>query len=56
MSVRELTDGSVLFENARHDFPQRVVYEKKGERLEGRIEGTDNGKARTETWSYRRAR
>jgi len=34
------------FENVTHDFPQRVVYSRVGERLIGRIEGTDRGKAR----------
>jgi hypothetical protein len=44
----------VVFENPKHDFPQRVVYERKGNRLDARIEGTENGKPRTATWSYRR--
>lgn len=46
----------VVFENLAHDFPQRIVYEKKGDSLEGSIEGTENGKKRTETWSYQRAK
>ena len=44
----------VVFENPEHDFPQRVVYEKRGDRLDARIEGTENGAPRTATWSYRR--
>jgi len=46
----------VVFENPTHDFPQRVVYERKGDRLEASIEGTENGSARTATWSYRRVK
>lgn len=46
----------VVFENPEHDFPQRVIYEKHGERLDARIEGTENGAKRSATWSYRRVR
>jgi hypothetical protein len=37
--------GEFVFENAAHDFPQRVIYrqEKNGD-LAGRIEGKNNGK------------
>jgi hypothetical protein len=48
--------GRVVFENTTHDFPQRVVYEQKGDRLEASIEGVENGKPRTATWSYRRVK
>jgi hypothetical protein len=54
-SLVESDRDRVVFENPAHDFPQRVIYEKKGDRLLGRIEGTEGGKPRTETWSYRRA-
>ena len=39
------TNGAFVFENAAHDFPQRVIYrqEKNGD-LAGRIEGKNNGK------------
>ena len=46
----------VVFENATHDFPQRVVYERKGDRLDARIEGTEGGKPRNESWSYQRTK
>ena len=46
----------VVFENPTHDFPQRVVYERKGDRLDASIEGVENGKSRTSTWSYRRVK
>ncbi|HET6584045.1 MAG TPA: DUF6265 family protein, partial [Nannocystaceae bacterium] len=54
-SLVESDRDRVVFENPQHDFPQRVIYEKKGDRLLGRIEGTEGGKPRAETWSYRRA-
>lgn len=35
----------VTFENLKHDFPQRVIYERKGKALMwASIEGTQNGK------------
>lgn len=47
----------VEFENAAHDFPQRIVYERRGtEAIAARIEGTVDGKPRVERWDYRRVR
>lgn len=37
-------NGEYVFENAAHDFPQRVIYKTDGDRLKGRIEGTNKGK------------
>ncbi|MBC7977931.1 MAG: hypothetical protein H7138_23365 [Myxococcales bacterium] len=54
-SLVESARDRVVFENPTHDFPQRVIYEKQGHRLIGRIEGTKGGKTRSETWSYERA-
>lgn len=46
---------SVTFENAGHDFPQRVIYRRiDAGTLEGRIEGLADGRPRSETWRYRR--
>jgi hypothetical protein len=44
----------VVFENRTHDFPQRIVYERKGDRLEARIEGEQDGTPITEQWTWRR--
>jgi hypothetical protein len=44
----------VAFENPTHDFPQRIVYERKGDRLDARIEGEQDGKPISEEWSWRR--
>ncbi len=38
------TLSEVVFENAEHDFPQRVIYKLKGSKMTGRIEGNENGK------------
>ncbi|HET7712413.1 MAG TPA: DUF6265 family protein [Thermoanaerobaculia bacterium] len=45
-----------VFENATHDFPQRVIYTRKGDRLLGRIEGTIGGKEKTIDFPMKRAK
>lgn len=53
--VRELTDARVVFENPAHDFPQRIVYEKRGaDGLVAWIEGTVSGRSRRIDFTYRR--
>lgn len=53
-AVRAAAD-SIEFENSAHDFPQRIIYERRGEdALAARIEGSQNGQPREERWSYRR--
>lgn len=47
-------DGSVVFENLDHDFPQRVGYDRKGDTLVGWIEGTRDGKTRRIEFPYKR--
>lgn len=52
-----VSDGSVVFENPRHDFPQRVGYKRNGaDALHAWIEGQANGKSRRVDFSYQRAR
>ncbi|MGE0046715.1 MAG: DUF6265 family protein [Hyphomonadaceae bacterium] len=46
----------VVFENPAHDFPQRVIYERRGRTLHARIEGVMDGAAQGMDWRYRRAR
>lgn len=50
-----LTAAEAVFENPGHDFPQRVIYRKAPDALPARIEGTKNGKSRSEDFPYRRA-
>jgi hypothetical protein len=49
-------DNEVVFENPTHDFPQRVIYRRNGEKLAARIEGTSNGKTRGIDFPYTRAK
>ena len=54
--VLSSTGDEVVFENAAHDFPQRIRYRKAGaDALHARIEGTMNGKARGMDFPYTRA-
>jgi hypothetical protein len=55
--AKAMSDTMVVFENATHDFPQRVIYRKRGaDSLIARIEGTVNGQARGVDFPYARAR
>jgi hypothetical protein len=49
----ESGEKRVVFENAQHDFPRRILY-WLGEdgRLHARIEGTQGGKAASEEWAW----
>lgn len=50
----ELCEGGVVFENKSHDFPQRIIYRKRGDGgLGARIEGQIKGKLEGEDWTYR---
>jgi len=55
--AKATSDTMVVFENTTHDFPQRVIYRKRGaDSLLARIEGTMNGQARGVDFPYARAR
>jgi hypothetical protein len=52
----ELKGKRVVFENAKHDFPQRVIYWLGDDgALNAKIEGTMNGKPAAEEWTWRKA-
>jgi len=51
---REITDKSVVFENAEHDFPQRVGYRRSESGLAAWIEGTLKGQMRRVDFNYAR--
>lgn len=46
------SESEAVFENPAHDFPQRVIYRRDGERLVGRIEGMADGAPRSAEWRY----
>jgi len=54
-TAREASDSRVVFENATHDFPQRVGYERAGaDQLLAWVEGSINGRERRIEFAYRR--
>src|SRR5688500_6910106 len=48
--LKEQGERRVVFENAAHDFPQRVLYSREGDTLVARIEGAIAGKERSLEW------
>lgn len=50
--LKSAAERQVVFENPAHDFPQRVIYRREGDRLHARIEGRIGGKDRVVDWSY----
>ena len=53
---KEAGERRVVFENAAHDFPQRILYWREGEQLVARIEGPVKGKERREEWRFSRVK
>jgi hypothetical protein len=52
----EQKEKRVVFENAKHDFPQRVIYWLGDDgALHAKIEGTMKGKPAAEEWIWRRS-
>jgi len=49
----EIGADRVVFENPAHDFPQRILYQRKGDALTARIEGKVEGRSRSVEWRYR---
>jgi hypothetical protein len=53
--AQDVSDTLVTFENAKHDFPQRIVYRRHGrDSLIARIEGVRNGRVRGIDFPYAR--
>ncbi len=49
-----MKDDEAVFEAVEHEFPQRVIYRRDGERVHARIEGVLEGKARAIDYPLRR--
>lgn len=52
----ELKSRRAVFENRAHDFPQRIVYRRFGDRLEAQIEGPQHGRWQKVRWTFTRRR
>ena len=46
--------NAVTFENPEHDFPQRILYRRVGDKLTARIEGMVDGKRQSHEWEWTR--
>lgn len=53
--AREVAPGKIVFENAAHDFPQRITYRRDDAGLHARVEGRIDGKLEAEEWHFRAA-
>ena len=53
--IRSSAD-EIVFENPTHDFPQRIMYKRSGEKMNARIEGTTNGKLKGIDFPYVRVK
>ena len=53
--LSRLTQFEAVFENPEHDFPQRIIYQKKNGSLHARIEGMEKGKSKSQDFPMRRA-
>ena len=54
--LKEFTQGKFVFENPSHDYPQRVIYQRKNGLLVASIEGTQNGKFSRQEFVMRKVR
>lgn len=48
------SSNTLVFENPKHDYPQRIIYRKQGNDLTARIEGMSAGKLRVSDFPYQR--
>jgi len=52
--LKTATASRVVFENLKHDFPQRIIYWRDGDRLCARVEGVIGGQNESEEWCWQR--
>lgn len=50
--MKQMDEQSITFENTSHDFPQRIIYRREGEKLIARIEGMVKGNLRSKEWKF----
>ena len=52
--MTETGNNKVVFENAKHDFPQKITYQRNENTMHVRIEAVDNGRTRKIEWTWQR--
>ena len=50
--LKSIDASSVVFENLQHDFPQRIIYRRDGDRLCARLEGPASAADQPEEWCW----
>jgi Domain of unknown function (DUF6265) len=50
--LESLGKRRAVFENPSHDFPQRVIYWREGDRLRARVEGSFNATKQALEWTF----
>ena len=50
--LTELSEARAVFENPEHDFPQKIIYERDGDRLTATVEGIVHGERRSSGWQW----
>ncbi len=50
--LKEAAASRIVFENLKHDFPQRIIYWRDGKQLCARVEGMMGGKVEGEQWCW----
>lgn len=53
-ALKSADDSRITFENLEHDYPQRILYWRTGDKLCARVEGTIDGKLEYEELCYLR--
>jgi len=53
--LKSSTAERIVFENLKHDFPQRITYWRDGERLCASVEGLIKERLESEEWCWSRA-
>ena len=51
-ALKRVEDRRVVFENPEHDFPQRIIYHRDGDRLSARAEGVVDGELVGQQWEW----
>lgn len=51
--LKEYGGNRVVFENARNDFPQRIVYQRENDQMTARIEGKVGGRDQAMEWNWK---
>ena len=53
-ALKSVEKRRAVFENPKHDFPQRIIYWREGDKLCARVEGPMDGKEVSEQWCWAR--